>query len=437
MQSLPQPLLRVPAKDELLPIQKRLLEERKALIQGIIDNITLEEANFDNVFAPVLTFDNLASDAESMNMALVYVSPDAEVQAIVEESFKLWSDHQTWLESQDKLAQLRLAAGKQSDDLNLDPESKRLLSRRVEWLHLMGYGSIADETRKAYYATSKQISELCDKYNRNIRLYDGGHVLFSDEELKGLKEDEIEEYEKDQSGKRKVPVKRPHSTRIMKSATSWATRKKFDAVYSARLEENVDLFRQAILLRDENARRMGYKSDADFRLFHRMAKSTEWVEKLLTDLGDKLLPEGRQIFAETEAMKRRLLEDKSEAVDDDGDLTVQPWENSYLGHLVEEERKIDHNAISAYLPFKETTAAILRNISKYLQLRLDPVPKELLEGCIWHESVDVFAVWDDCEEEKGQFVGYFYADMLDRENKYKHNQTTELQGVSFWQIYFL
>ncbi|KAM3500886.1 hypothetical protein MY10362_006025 [Beauveria mimosiformis] len=92
--------------------------------------------------------------------------------------------------------------------------------------------------------------------------------------------------------------------------------------------------------------------------------------------------------------------------------TVQGWDLAYLKRIQDREHKIDHKAISAYLAFKETTAAILRN----------------------SDDVDVWSVWDEGDEAKGQFVSYLYGDLLDRPNKYKRNQTVELQG-SFLREY--
>ncbi|PQK08121.1 hypothetical protein BB8028_0001g02000 [Beauveria bassiana] len=426
MAPLPQALLRVPTKGNLIPVRKAQIAKRQEILQRIIDTVDVDQASFETVYEPVLRYDDMVSDHVDMIAMLRYASQDAEVQAKVVECSKLWSEHVVWVDSQEQLIRLKLAAGGKTD--GLDPESKRLLMRRTEWLRHMGYGNIEAGTKAAFLSTRKQISKLCEEFNRNIRLYDGGHLLFSDAELKGLKEGVMEAYEKDQVGKRRVPMKQADYIRIMREATVFTTRKTFHEAWAARLPENVAIFREAILLRDENARRMGYKSDADFNLFSRMAKSTEWVEDLLTDLGEKLIGPGTVLFKEMEDLKRRLMEEKSEAVDAGSDTAVQPWERLYLATLLERDKRIDQKAISAYFPFKETSAAILGNISSYLQLRLEPVAKEDLEGCIWSHDVDVWAVWDEGEEENGQFVGYFYADLLDRENKYKHNQTVELQA---------
>lgn len=429
MTALPQPLLRVPAKENLVSIQKGLIAGRKELIETIMTSVSLEEATFDNVYAPVLRYDDSTLNDTNMNMALRYASTDADVQSEAETGEKLWSDHGTWVQGQEKFMQLTMAAGERMD--GLDPESRRRLEKRVQYLKRLGHGSLDKETRKAYLDTRKEINDLCQEINRNIRLYDGGSLPFTEKELDGLEQSDVEKYEKDESGKCLVPLNRAEFTKVMAHISNYNTRKTFHDAWTSRLPENVPLFRKVILLRDENARRIGFRSDADLCLAGRMAKSTEWAEQLLADLASHLQEPGRDLFRELETIKARLTKKGDKSVDVKANTAVRRCEVAYLKEIQARENKVDHKAISAYLPYKETTAAILRNVTRYLQLRLEPIEKTDLVGCVWSDDVDVWAVWDEGEE-KGQFVGYFYGDLLDRSNKYKHNQTVELQAVSLY-----
>ncbi|KAJ4159374.1 uncharacterized protein LMH87_008276 [Akanthomyces muscarius] len=316
-------------------------------------------------------------------------------------------------------------AGERMD--GLDPESRRRLEKRVQYLKRLGHGSLDKETRKAYLDTRKEINDLCQEINRNIRLYDGGSLPFTEKELDGLEQSDVEKYEKDESGKCLVPLNRAEFTKVMAHVSNYNTRKTFHDAWTSRLPENVPLFRKVILLRDENARRIGFRGDADLCLAGRMAKSTEWAEQLLADLASHLREPGRDLFRELETIKARLTEKGDKSVDVKANTAVLRCEVAYLKEIQARENKVDHKAISAYLPYKETTAAILRNVARYLQLRLEPIEKKDLVGCVWSDDVDVWAVWDEGEE-NGQFVGFFYGDLLDRPNKYKHNQTVELQA---------
>lgn len=88
----------------------------------------------------------------------------------------------------------------------------------MEWLRRIGYGDIEAEKKEAYLATGKQISKFCEEFNKNIRLYDGGYLLFSEAKLTGLKESDVAAYEMDESGKRRVPMKVSDYAKIMREA---------------------------------------------------------------------------------------------------------------------------------------------------------------------------------------------------------------------------
>jgi metallopeptidase MepB len=48
-----------------------------------------------------------------------------------------------------------------------------------------------------------------------------------------------------------------------------------------KVPENVNIFREAICLRDTRARLLGYKNHGSFRIDERALKSVEYVEQLL------------------------------------------------------------------------------------------------------------------------------------------------------------
>ncbi|KGQ03345.1 hypothetical protein BBAD15_g11422 [Beauveria bassiana D1-5] len=165
MAPLPQALLRVPTKGNLVPVRKAQIAKRQEILRHIIDTVDVDQASFETVYEPVLRYDDMVSDLVDMIAMLRYASQDAEVQAEVVECSKLWSEHVVWVDSQEQLIRLKLAAGGKTD--GLDPESKRLLMRRTEWLRHMGYGDIEAGTKAAFLSTRKQISKLCEEFNRN------------------------------------------------------------------------------------------------------------------------------------------------------------------------------------------------------------------------------------------------------------------------------
>lgn len=420
----PQQLLPVPAKDQVIPLTEDMIQRRQKILDNIIATVTGETACFGNVLSPLAEYDDETSGTQHMIQVLKYASPDKETQGLVEHADQLWTEHYNGQQKRVEYVRLVQAAGDRKDSLH--PEAQRMLTKKLEWYKQLGYGNISDETRQKFLQTKGDISDLCAQFNRNIRLYDGGHLTFTNEQLEGLSSADFGHFTKDDKGNWRVPLDRSSRTVILRKARNAETRRIIDAKWAKRLPENVPLFRKAILLRDENARRMGYKSFAEFCLPNRMAKSTEWVEDLHESLANRMLPKGKEYFRALVEAKRRTLDEKGES---DHNIKVHPWDVSYLNRILNEQDNVDYDAISEYLPFRHTVGAVLRIFSIYLQLRLELVESEALIGNLWHDDVTVWAVWDDNGGDNS-FVGYLYGDFENRENKYKHNQTVTVQPVS-------
>ena len=116
---------------------------------------------------------------------------------------------------------------------------------------------------------------------------------------------------------------------------------------------------------------------------------------------------------------------------EDGAERLLPWDVFYYGRLVEqEEGPSSFDAIAEYFPLQHTVEAMLRLFSDCLQLRFESMPSEHLRGSTWSDDVQAWAVWDERPDHLGAFIGYLYADLLERPGKYRGNQCVNLQPVS-------
>jgi metallopeptidase MepB len=173
------------------------------------------------------------------------------------------------------------------------------------------------------------------------------------------------------------------------------------------------------VLRDENARLLGYASHAAFRLETRVVKTTNWVDNFLDEFEQALLPQGRREM-------QLLLERRNLDHPDSGD-SMPPWDYDYYNRLVLEDFDFKHNQIAEYFPLQNTVSAMLEVFASCLQLRFTLLGPEVLVGSTWHEDVQVWSVWDEREASKGDFVGYLYTDLLWRPNKHPGSQNVNLQ----------
>lgn len=195
---------------------------------------------------------------------------------------------------------------------------------------------------------------------------------------------------------------------------------------------NVPLFKEALVLRDEAARMLGYPDHATFRIEDKMAKTPKTVNDFLGDLRTRLAAGGVKEIAHLQELKDA--DTKSRGAPNDGNYYL--WDHRFYDRMmIEKEYSIDENKIAEYFPLRSTVGSMLKIFEQlfgfvFVELgpedraRLSPTGKA--EDIAWHEDVIIFSVWDDSSEGEG-FVGYLYLDLHPRPGKYGHAANFNLQ----------
>lgn len=163
-----------------------------------------------------------------------------------------------------------------------------------------------------------------------------------------------------------------------------------------------------------------------------MAKTPKTVLDFLGDLKTRLAPGGVKEINHLLELKKK--DHEARGIPFDGNYYL--WDHRYYDRLmVEEEYKIDENAIAEYFPLKSTVAGMLKIFEQlfgFVFVELNAEDRQRLsssgkgEDIAWHEDVTIFSVWDD-EAEGGDFVGYLYLDLHPRPGKYGHAANFNLQ----------
>jgi metallopeptidase MepB len=414
----PQPLPRIPPTDEILPATRRQIQAKESLIESILQTVSPSTACFNNVIAPLAAdADNTCGEYAVID-ALKYGSSDQATQRAVEEGYVLWSNTDRENDKRKKLSQLIKAVKDKAEPL--DYESEKLVARTLEDYTGTGFGELSQEDLVSWQATMQEIEGLKTEFARNLRHYHGT-LSFTDEELDGIPKIEVESYQIGPDGKRQIPVNGRDDSTVMRYANNPDTRKRMLEAHGMKVPQNAALFTQIVHLKDLNARRRGLGSHAAFRLPDRMAESTEWIDNLLDSLAKKLRPLGEKYTLRLEAKKRSHLASAN--------AKIESWDIPYYRRLIEEEAAVDHKRISEYFPARHTVVAMLDLFSSYLQLHFAPIPAEELKGSTWSDDIEVWSVWDKRADANGMFIGYLYADLFERPNKYKGDQCVNLQPV--------
>jgi metallopeptidase MepB len=319
---------------------------------------------------------------------------------------------------------------------SLDPESKRLVEKSRQGYIKNGLGIPAGPKRDRFKEIKKQLSDISITFQKNLNEEKGG-IWFKVEELDGVPEDLVAAFEKgkgENEGKVFVTFKYPDLFPCLKYAKNPKTRQKLYIGNENKSNQNIPLFKQAIVLRDEAARLLGYKNHAEFKLEDKMAKDPKTVDDFLGDLRSRLADGGVKEIEKLKKLKHDDLASRGEEKLDDGRYYL--WDHRFYDRLMlEKDFQLDQEQISEYFPLIASIQGMLHIFEElfglvFTQIEGDDADKisETSKGSdvIWHEDVKLFSVFDD-DAEGGGFVGYLYLDLHPRPGKYSHAANFNLQ----------
>lgn len=411
---------------------RRLIKVSRGVQDKVVANVKPDDASFDNVVKPMITDENKMALESHILCFYQAVSASQDLRNVSTEAEKLFDDfsiESSMREDIYKLVQAALQKGEK-----LDPESQRLLEKDHKSYIRSGLGLPAGLTRDRFKDIKKRLSQLGIIFNKNLNEESGG-IWLTLEELDGVPSDVVSGLEKgegDNKGKVKLSFKYPDLFPTLKYATNAATRKKVFIANENKLDQNVPLFREAILLRDEAARLLGYPNHAAFKIEEKMSKTPKTVDDFLSDLRQRLTPGG---VAEKKVLLDLKKGDvKNRSIDFDNRFFL--WDNRFYDRmLLENEYSLDQQKLAEYFPLQTSISGMLGIFEQLFGLvfveiidsdRSSISPTGKGDDIVWHPDVQVFSVWDD-EGEGSGFVGYLYLDLHPREGKYGHAANFNIQ----------
>jgi metallopeptidase MepB len=413
---------------------KRLIERSRNVQDAIVKDVSRDTATFKNVLLPVALDDNKMAIESHIIGFYQAVSTKQELRDASTEAEKLLDDF--GIESSMREDVFNLIDAVLQKKEALDPESQRLLEKDHKSYIRNGLGVPAGPQRDRFKEIKKRLSEISIFFQKNLNEENGG-LWFTLEELDGVPEDLITSLKKgegENEGKVWLSFKYPDLFPTLKYANHAETRKKLFVSNENKCNMNVPLFREAILLRDEAARILGYNNHAEFRIEDKMAKTPKTVDDFLGDLRERLAPGGKQEIGKLLDLKKTDL--KERGLDDNTASNYFLWDHRYYDRLMlEKDYSLDHQQIAEYFPLQTSISGMLKIFEELFGLVFVEIigddREKLAEGgkgsdIVWHEDVQIFSVWDD-EGEGSGFVGYLYLDLFPRNGKYGHAANFNLQ----------
>ena len=177
--------------------------------------------------------------------------------------------------------------------LPLDGAPSRLYKETILNFEDNGLG-LSDGAIAKVRELKTKLAALETRFSANLN-EDKTCVNFSAEELSGAAADFISRLAKAEDGKFIVTTKPPDYTEVMEKVHSSETRKRMMFAYMNRAAgENTKLLEEAICLRQEIAKVMGFPSWADYNVSRRMAGTAEKVKEFVSGLKGPLSARNRE-----------------------------------------------------------------------------------------------------------------------------------------------
>ena len=287
----------------------------------------------------------------------------------------------------------------------LAPAQKRLLDLTMRDFRRNGL-ELSDEELAKLVAIRTRLTELSTQFQQHLN-ENTSKITVGKEELAGLPEAFVARLEKTPDGGVVVTTKYPDYFPFMENAKSGEARRRLYVAFQSReAERNLPLLQEAIKLRDEQAKLLGYATHADFVTEEQMAKSGEAVKVFLSALQEKLVEKRDGDYTKMTELKRAETGDPA--------AKIEPWDVAFfLNEVKKLDYTLDTEKIREFFPVETVLEGMFQVYEKLLSIEIKRV--EGVEA--WAPEVALYEIRDRPSD---RFVGYFYLDLLPRKGKYGH-----------------
>jgi thimet oligopeptidase len=287
----------------------------------------------------------------------------------------------------------------------LDTAQQRLLELALRDFRRNGL-ELPDDKLKRLVDLRTRLTELSTQFGQHLN-ENTDSIEVSEAELDGLPAALVDRLARSKSGGRVVTTKYPDYYPFMDNAKSEAARQRlYVAMESREAARNTPLLKEAIALRDEEAKLLGYATHADFVTGDQMAKDAKTVGAFLAALREQLKPRRDADFAKMLELKR--------AQTGDAKAELKPWDVPYyLNQIKKRDFAIDNEKIREFFPAQ----TVLTGMFKVYETLLGIEIKEVADADVWAPEVKLYEVRD---RGTNAYVASFYMDLFPRKGKYGH-----------------
>ena len=302
----------------------------------------------------------------------------------------------------------------------LDPTQARILAAERREMDLRGVGLVGAE-QEAFNAASQEMAELSTRFGNQVldatnswtlRLERPDEVEGLPESLRALLADAARQAGEAGATAAEGPwllgLDFPRYGPFLQYSRRRDLRERLYRAHVSRASgqgegsaDNGPLIERILTLRQEQARRLGYRHWADLSLASKMAGSVEEVERLLEELRAAAWPMAQQELEELRACAAR--QGAPEADD------LQPWDVSFWAETLRQEKfALDSEALRPWFPLPQVLEGVFGLCERLFGIRIVAADGQ---APLWHPDVRFFLVQ---EAGDGTPLAAFYLDPYSR-----------------------
>lgn len=403
-------------------LQEAVANERNVVKKIIKDVKKPEDATFENTITPYMQQEQATMIAMASLLQYAYISPKKDLQKISEEAgTPLTQAAQETAQNKDFFARVDHVYQQQAKhpDPKLSAEDKLLLKQF--WLSFADNGlHLPEDALEKLQNVSVQITDLTSDFGAAVTS-DKTILWLTREEMNGTKPevlDSLEKGEGEHKGKLKLDFQSPDLSQILQYTTNETIRRLIEYTSGQQAPSNEALIPKLIKLRDEQARLLNYSSYSDMVIRDETAKSPAVVEKMLCDIRDKMI-------TKLPSENNRLKERKKLKTGKADHLWL--WDSSfYSTDIFNTVYQLDADYLKEWFPADYMFEEMLKMYAQIYALKFIAITGKDLDmmsptkngsDLFWAPDVTLYAVWDDADDTKGEFIGYLYVDLYYREGK--------------------
>ncbi len=368
-----------------------------------IGSLKPEEVTFKNT---VVALDDLGAQLSRADNRLSLIQQTSTNAAVREATTDALKDLEAWMVSIDYREDVYRAIKAYADTKpHLKGEDAKLLFETMRDYRRAGLDlpkSERDEVEKM----RKELSNVSTDFEEEINNAKAP-IKFTKAELEGVPDDFLKQVKTGDDEYTLMANITWHYLTIEDNAKREETRKRFlTAQCNLAREKNIPRLQKILVLRDNIARKLGYKNFADYDTETKMVKNAAtaiaFEEKLETGLQPKL-------DAELEEFRQMKVKDTG---DKDAKINIWDW-RYYANQLKIQKYNVDAEQLRVYFPYQHVLDGMFAIYQRIFGLKFERVEAPYK----WIGDLQLYAVSD---AKTGEPLGLFYLDMFPRDGKYHH-----------------